>query len=189
MDLKEIRDLLEPDERLVERPATTTRQWQGRIFSVETMDAALPDGDLGYREIVRHHGGAGVCAVLDGKICLVRQWRIALGAMTLEIPAGKLEAGEDPAVCAARELMEETGLVADRLELIAHSYGSPGFTDESTHIYRALDLRQGEARPDADEFVDVVWLPLDQVVEAIHQGLIVDGKTVIAVLDAAMRGE
>ncbi len=126
-----------------------------------------------------------VCVVRDGKICLVRQYRVALGRMSLEIPAGKLDPGEDPAVCAARELTEETGLVAGRLELLANTAGAPGFNDEKTRIFVAYDVVQGDARPDADEFVDVVWVPVKDMIEAIRAGLIEDAKTVVSVLAAA----
>lgn len=187
-DLAEVRELLRPDPALVERPVATTPVWRGRIFSVETLGVALPDGSRGYRELVRHHGGAAVCAVRSGRICLVRQWRVALGSMTLEVPAGKLEPGEDPAACAARELEEETGLVAGSLELVSRQYGSPGFTDEHTSVYLAHDLRVGTARPDEGEFVSTVWLPLADAERAIGEGLITDAKTVTAVLAARLRG-
>ncbi|MBP3885504.1 MAG: NUDIX hydrolase, partial [Olsenella sp.] len=85
-----IRKLLEVDGHLAERVESSQTRWTGKIFSTLTYDVRLPDGSLGYREIVRHHGGAGVCAVREGRICLVRQYRVALGRMTLEIPAGKL---------------------------------------------------------------------------------------------------
>ena len=185
--LENIRSLLASDGRLREDVERVHPQWEGRIFSVETLDVRLPDGDRGVREIVRHHGGAGVCAVENGRICLVRQWRVALDEMTLEIPAGKLEEGEDPAACAARELTEETGLIADGLELIAYSAGAPGFTNEATRIFRATGLRRGSSHPDEGEFVDVVWLPVPDVAEAIAQGLIKDAKTIVATLDAARR--
>lgn len=185
MSLDTIRALLEDDERLVERVVRTDREWQGKIFEVEHLLVELPDATRGWREIVRHNGGAGVCAVRDGKICLVRQYRVALGRTSLEIPAGKLDPGEDPAVCAARELTEETGLVAERLELLANTAGAPGFNNEKTRIFVAHGLRQGEARPDDGELVDVVWLPVEDVVEAIRAGLIEDAKTVVSALAAA----
>ena len=185
--LENIRSLLASDGRLREDVERAYPQWEGRIFSVETLDVRLPDGDRGVREIVRHHGGAGVCAVENGRICLVRQWRVALGEMTLEIPAGKLEEGEDPAACAARELTEETGLIADGLELIAYSAGAPGFTNETTRIFRATGLRRGSSHPDEGELVDVAWVPLDEVLAGIRAGLIDDGKTIVAAQAAALR--
>ena len=116
MALDRIRALLQLDDTLVETVLRTDHEWSGKIFSVEHLLVRLPDGSEGWREIVRHNGGAGVCVVRDGCLCLVRQYRVALGRMTLEIPAGKIDANEDPAVCAARELTEETGLVAGRIE-------------------------------------------------------------------------
>ena len=185
MALDRIKQLLELDSHLVEKVTLCNEEWRGKIFSVEHLQVELPDQSLDWREIVRHNGGAGVCAVRDGKICLVRQYRVALGRMTLEIPAGKLDPGEDPALCAGRELTEETGLKAGRLELLANTAGAPGFNDEKTRIYVAYDLEQGTARPDEGELVDVVWLPVQDMVEAIRAGLIEDAKTVVSVLAAA----
>ena len=185
MSLDRIRELLKPCDRLVETIEATHHEWDGRIFTVETLDVRLPDGSTSWREIVRHNGGAGVCAVRDGKICLVRQYRIALERMSLEIPAGKLDPNEDPAVCAARELEEETGLVAERIEPLAVSAGAPGFNNEKTRIFVARGLSQGAARPDEGEFVDVVWVPIADMVEAIQAGLIEDAKTVVSVFAAA----
>ena len=181
MALDRIRALLEPDERLLEEVAERKRIFTGKIFDVETLDVRLSDGEQGYREILHHNGGAGVCCVRDNKICLVRQYRVALGRMTLEIPAGKLDANEDPAVCAARELTEETGLVAGHLTHLATSAGAPGFNDEKTRIFVAHDVRQGEAAPDEGELVDVVWVDVDDMCEAIQLGLIEDAKTVVSV--------
>lgn len=183
-----VEELLRPDDRLVERVASREVAWKGLIFEVQRLDVVCPDGSHARRDVLLHHGGAGVCAVRDGRICLVRQYRVALGRMTLEIPAGKLEAGEDPAVCAARELEEETGLVAESLERIAVSAGAPGFNDEKTRIFMAHGLHRHEASPDEGEFVDVVWLPLEDVMAAIRAGLVEDAKTVISVYEALARG-
>lgn len=187
-DLSRIRGLLAPDAALVERVVREERPWTGRIFSVELLEVELPDGSRGRREIVRHHGGAGVVAVRDGAVCLVRQWRVAQGRMTLEIPAGKLDAGERGAACAARELAEETGLVAGRLEPLVTTLGSPGFTDEHTEVFLATELSQGEATPDEGEFVNACWLPADEVICAIRAGIIQDAKTVAGVLAARAAG-
>ena len=146
--LEEIRRALECDPALYEGVVRTDHEWEGRIFSVEHLEVELSDGTHDWREVVRHHGGAGVVAVLDGRVCLVRQYRVALGRMTLEIPAGKVDPSEPRDVCAARELTEETGLVADRLELLTESYGAPGFTNEHTSVYFAHGLTQGEASLD-----------------------------------------
>ncbi len=169
------------EERIVE----SSTPWRGRIFSVELDKVELPDGGIGEREIVRHRGGACVAAVRDGQICLVRQYRIALGRETLEVPAGKLEVGEDPLECARRELEEEAGLCAESLEQVATTAGSPGFTDELTRIFLARGLTQHEAHPDPDEFVECVWMPLSEAIGKIRSLEIQDAKTVVAILVAA----
>lgn len=180
-----IRAALEPDSAFAEAVEGDACRWQGKIFGAYTLDVRLADGTRGYREIVRHHGGAGVVALDgDGRVCLVRQYRVALGRMTLEVPAGKLERGEKGAVCAARELAEETGLRAGRMEPLVTVLGSPGFTDEHTEVFFARDLRQGQARPDAGELVSALWFPLGDVVEAVLEGVIQDGKTASGVLAA-----
>ena len=186
--LEAIRRALEIDPVLAERVVGTERPWEGKIFSVEHLRVELSDGSLDWREIVRHNGGAGVVAVRDGRVCLVRQYRVALGCMTLEIPAGKVAPSEPRDVCAARELAEETGLVAERLELLTESYGAPGFTNEHTSVYFAHGVSQGEARLDEGEFLNVVWVPVGDAVAAIREGLIQDAKTVEGILAAKAFG-
>ena len=183
--LTRIRELLVDDDTLVERVETRELKWRCHIYDAEKWMVTQPDGQLGERDIVLHHGGAGVCVVRDGCMCLVRQYRVALGRMSLEIPAGKIDPNEDPAVCAARELTEETGLVAERLVPIAVSRSAPGFTNEATRIFYAQGVSQHPAAPDPDEFVDVVWVPLDEVLAAVRAGIIEDAKTVISALFAA----
>lgn len=183
--LDSIQKLCVSDENLQEHLLQSQTVWTGKIFSVETSQVSCPDGSLAYRELARHHGGAAVAVIRDGKLCLVRQWRVSVNQLTLEIPAGKLEPGEDPTVCAARELKEETGLVASSLELLATSYGSIGFTDEHTMIYLAHGVHQSDAIPDKGEFVDVVWLDISEVLDAVKAGLICDSKTIIAASMAA----
>ena len=183
--LDHIRQLLQDDPALVERVDVREGMWRNAIFSAERWQVTQPDGVSSERDIVLHNGGAGVCVVRDGKMCLVRQYRVALGRMTLEIPAGKIDPKEDPATCAARELTEETGLVAERLVPIAMSCSAPGFTNEKTRIYYADGISQHPAHPDPDEFVDVVWVPLDEVLAAVRAGIIEDAKTVISALFAA----
>ncbi|MCI1997583.1 MAG: NUDIX hydrolase [Olsenella sp.] len=186
--IRAIRRLLRDDGALREVPTGATTHWMGRVFEAQTVGVRLPDGTEGEREIAWHHGGCGVCAVIDGRMCLVRQYRLAMGAVTLEIPAGRREEGESPEDCAARELGEETGLVAERLELVARAAGSPGFTSETTCIYLAHGLSPHAAHPDEGELVDVHWMPVRDVVEAILEGLICDSKTIIAAQAALIRG-
>ena len=178
--LDTIRELMKLEPRLSEQIVDDHETFGGKIFSAHLLTVRDAAGELAAREVVYHHGGCGVAAVRDGRLCLVRQYRVALGRMTLEIPAGKLDPGEEPAACAARELAEETGLVADSLELIANSAGAPGFNNEKTRVFLARGLHEGAAHPDADEYVDVVWLPVADVVAAIRAGLIEDAKTIVA---------
>ena len=134
------------------------------------------------RDIVLHNGGAGVCVVRDGRMCLVRQYRVTLGRMTLEIPAGKIDPGEDPAVCAGRELTEETGFVATRIAYLSTIATGVGFCDEVIHLYMATGLRQAKADPDEDEFIDVDLVESSELVDAVLDGKIEDAKTVVGAL-------
>ena len=183
---------LQHDDQLYEKTLSRTSEWEGRIFRVEKrlVEFQGPYGQpmTGARELVFHHGGAGVVAARDGQVCLVRQYRVALGRMTLEIPAGKVDAGEDRAACAARELTEETGLVAQGLVHLSSVYGSPGFTDEHTDVFFAQGLSQGQANPDADEALRCLWIDTQQVIDAILAGKICDSKTVVGILAASARG-
>ena len=183
-----IRRALEHDDVLYEKVVSAERVWEGAIFSVERQEVELSDGSHGLRDLVFHHGGAGVVAVMDGRVCLVRQYRVALGRMTLEIPAGKVDPSEPRDVCAARELTEETGLVAERLELLTESYGAPGFTNEHTSVYFAHGLSQGPSRLDEGEFLNVVWVDAEDALSAIRAGLIDDAKTVTGILAAKAYG-
>ena len=186
--LARIRTLLEDDPKLVEKVETVEPKWACPIFKAEKWEVMQPNGEPGERDIVLHNGGAGVCVVRDGKMCLVRQYRVALGRMTLEIPAGKIDPNEDPAVCAARELTEETGLVAQSLVPIAISRSAPGFTNEATRVFYAQGVSQHPASLDPDEFVDVVWVDVDEVLAAVRAGIIQDAKTVISALFVASLG-
>ena len=180
-----IRKALEPDLLFHEEIVTDDLTWRGNIFSSHLLEVAIGDGSRGRREIVRHCGGAGVVAIDDdGRVCLVRQYRVAVGRMTIEIPAGKLDAAEGADVCAARELAEETGLRAAKLEHLVSDYGSIGFTDEHTEVFLATGLEDGEAAPDEGELISALWLPIDDAVEAVLEGLIKDGKTVAGILAA-----
>ena len=165
-----------------------TTSGRGGSFSVEHLEVELSDGSHDWREVVRHHGGAGVVAVLDGRVCLVRQYRVALGRMTLEIPAGKVDPSEPRDVCAARELTEETGLIAERLELLTESYGAPRLHQRAHLRLLRHGLTQGEASLDEGEFLNVVWVPLEDALAAIRAGLIDDAKTVSGILAARRTG-
>lgn len=156
--------------------------YRGKILSLRCDDALRPDGKPCKREVVEHLGGATVLAETEAGIALVRQYRYAYKEELYEIPAGKLNAGEDPMKAAARELSEETGLIAERLRLLTVFYPTPGYTNEKIYIYEAEGLRKGKEHLDDGEFLDTVFLPREEVLAMIKDGRIKDGKTIAAVL-------
>ena len=163
---------------------TTVRQeykFRGRIINVRVDDALLPDGKPCFREVVEHHGGASILYVRDGKVLLVRQFRYPYGEETLEIPAGKLNPGEDPALTAARELEEETGYIPEKVNLLYTMYPTPGYTNEKIYIYEAFGVASGKQHLDEGEFLNVVFLPVEEVARMIERGEIRDAKTIVAV--------
>ena len=171
------------DAALAEHPLTEETAWTGRIFSVSRLHVRLPDGREAIRDVVRHPGAVAIVALTDdGRICLVRQYRTALGRVTVEIPAGKLDPGEDPLHCAHRELEEETGLTADKMAYLTSIASSDGFTDEIIHIYMATGLEFKRSDPDADEFINVDLVELSQLIDAVLDGRIEDAKTVVGAL-------
>lgn len=163
--------------------------YRGKILSLRCDDARLPDGKPCKREIVEHSGGAAVLCVKNGKIALVKQFRYAYGEELYEIPAGKLNAGEDPRQAAARELEEETGLFAAEMEPLLVLYPSPGYTDEKIYIYLAENAEERAQRLDEGEFLSTEFLPTERVEEMIFCGEIRDAKTVAAVLNYRLSRE
>ena len=171
------------DAGLAERPLTGDVVWTGRIFNVDRLQAQLPDGRTAIRDVVRHPGAVAIVALTDeGRICLVRQYRTALGRVTVEIPAGKLDPGEDPLECASRELLEETGMIAEKIAYLTTIATSDGFTDELIHIYMATGLSFSKSSPDADEFINVDLVEVGELVDAVLDGRIEDAKTVVGAL-------
>ena len=169
----------------------STRVYTGRVVSLDVDGVRFPDGSVGELEMIRHPGASAVVPFLsdptgdDPHVLLIRQYRYAAGGYMLEVPAGRLDAGEDPKDCAARELKEETGCTADRLDYLTSIYTTPGFTDERIHLFMATGLTPGETKHEADEFLEPQPMPLTQALEKIQAGEIQDGKTVIALLFAA----
>ena len=171
------------DASLAEKPLTEDVAWTGRIFNVDRLRVELPDGRVAIRDVVRHPGAVAIVALTeDGRICLVRQYRTALGRVTVEIPAGKLAPGEDPLECAGRELLEETGMSAEKIAFLTTIASSDGFCDELIHIYMATGLEFSRSDPDADEFINVDLVPLEELVDAVLDGRIEDAKTVVGAL-------
>lgn len=171
------------DAALAEKPLSEDVVFSGRIFDVNRLRVELPDGRMATRDVVRHPGAVAIVALTDdGRICLVRQYRTALGRVTVELPAGKLDPGEDPLECARRELLEETGMVAERMAFLTTIATSCGFADELIHIYMATGLSLAESAPDADEFINVDLVDLGEFVDAVLDGRIEDAKTVVGAL-------
>jgi ADP-ribose pyrophosphatase len=164
------------------------RVYAGRVITLDVDTVQFPDGSSGELEIIRHPGAAAVVPVLsdpqgpDPTILMLRQFRYATGSTLWEVPAGTLGPGEDPAACARRELEEEAGVRAGRLEPLTTIWTTPGFTNEAIHLFWAADLTATQTARERDEFIEVVPRPLSQVLEGIRSGEIRDAKSIVALL-------
>lgn len=168
-----------------EKQISTSTVYKGRIVSIRNDIAEIKNGRQVYREVVEHPGGVAIVPLNEqGQVLMVRQYRYPVERELLEIPAGKLEPGEDPLDCAVRELSEETGCTAGRIVFLGAIYPSPGFSRETLYIYLALDLESGEMHLDEDEFLSVEPVPLDSVVDMIMTNELPDGKTIIGIMKA-----
>jgi ADP-ribose pyrophosphatase len=144
---------------------------------------SLPSGRVTIREKVTHPGSVGILPVLEnGDLIFVKQFRYVIGSDLLEIPAGTIEEGESPEECATRELLEETGYQAGRLDLLSSFYTSPGYSNEFMWLFKATDLRSGEAKPMADESIEIKVVSLGEALSLIKNGGIRDVKTICAIL-------
>lgn len=163
----------------------------GKVMSLYSDTVEFPDGSTAEMDIVRHPGASAIVPFLsdplgdDPQILLLRQYRYAAGGYIYEIPAGRLDGDESPEACAARELKEETGCTAERIELMYSMFTTPGFTDEQIHVFIATGLTHGEAAREADEFADVIIMRLAEALELIRTGEILDAKTALGILYAA----
>lgn len=166
---------------------SSEKVFSGRVFNV-TVDT-VREGELTYkREVVHHHGSAVILPVFDdGTVALVRQYRHPAVRYLLETPAGTLDDGERPEDGAARELQEELGLVAGRMEKLSEFFVSPGFCEEKMWVFLATELTEGRQQPDEDEVLEVVRLPIAEALEMISSSEIQDAKTIIALILAAPR--
>ena len=146
-------------------------RYQGIIVDVRVDQVRLADGKVTFREVVQHPGGVCVLPVDDkGVAYCVRQYRYPAGEHLLEVPAGKLEPGEDPRECAIRELGEETGFTAGEMISLGSFYTSPGFSTEKLHLFLATGLKNGQAHPDEGEFLDLVRIPLGALADMASRG-------------------
>lgn len=164
-----------------EKTIQTEKIFQGNIISLQVDTVTLPNGKQATREIVKHPGAVAVLALHDDRMIVVEQYRKPLGRSEVEIPAGKLDPGEEPQRAAERELEEETGYRCDSLRLINSFYTSPGFADEIIHLYLAEGLVPGAMRPDEDEFLECESITLEEAQQYIAEGKISDAKTILAV--------
>lgn len=167
------------------------RAYSGRIISLDVDRVRFPDGSEGELEMVRHPGASAVVPFLsdptgdDPQVLLIKQYRYAAEQFMYEIPAGRLDPGETPEQCARRELREETGCDAAKVELLTTIYTTPGFTDERIHVFMATGLTAGIANREHDEFIEIEQMTVSSALRMIQEGGISDGKTVVGLLYAA----
>lgn len=173
-----------------EKELSRSYPFKGKIFDIAVCEAELIDGRKARRDVICHSGGACVLPLYDdGSVTLVRQYRYGVSDVTLEVPAGKLELGEDPYEAVKRELSEETGCTADEIIFLGKDYSSPAILSEVIYIYLAKGLHEGKQHLDEGEFLELVRIPLKEAVDMVMRGEITDGKTQIALLKAALMNQ
>lgn len=160
----------------------TETVYTGRAFRVEMVDARMPDGNVRRFDLVRHPGAVTIIPLQEGKLFFVRQYRFGADDALLELPAGTLHPGEDPAVCAAREVREEIGMAAGKLDKLGEFYLAPGYSTEYMHVFLAGELYSDQLPGDDDEFLQVEAIPVDQVLQMARDNRLNDGKTLAALL-------
>lgn len=171
---------------MIEKVLNEQSVFSGRVIKLSVLDVELQDGSESKRELVKHPGAVAVLPIdAEGNVLLVRQFRIAAGRVLTEVPAGTLNAGEDPLLCAERELQEEVGYRPGKLESLGGIFVAPGYTTEFIHLYLATDLQEARLEQDADEFIEVDRVPFTQVLDMVERGEIIDGKSIVCVLRAA----
>lgn len=160
-----------------------TQLLESRKFRVVRLRETLADGLPHELDVIRHAGAAVILPILDdGRVVMIANRRAAIGQELLELPAGTLEAGEEPARCAARELAEETGYVASDVRPIVSFYSTPGICDERMHAFLATGLSKGAARPERGEELRIELLPFEEVLDLVRSGRVCDAKTIATVL-------
>lgn len=165
-----------------EKTMKCDRIYEGKIINLRIDTVELPEKKYSKREIVEHPGGVGIIPITaDGQVVLVRQYRKAVNKELLEIPAGKNEVNEEPRETAIRELKEETGYTAEKLEYLMEFYTSPGYCNEKIYLFLASGLIEGEQLPDDGEFCEVVKYGIDELIKMVDRGEIIDSKTIIGI--------
>lgn len=165
-----------------EESLSSTTIFQGRVLCFKKVTVRLPSGKLHSREIVEHPGAVTLIPVIDDKVVLIKQFRLAAGKVIYELPAGTISPGEDPDTCAEREIVEETGYKAGKLEKIFQCYLAPGYSTELMHFYVATGLEPGEQHLDEDEAIHVYTTPLVEALAMVRKNEIEDAKTTVGLL-------
>lgn len=166
----------------IEKTMKSERIYDGKILNLRVDTVELPDKKYSKREIVEHPGAVAIIAINENKeMIMIRQYRKAIDKILLEIPAGKLELNEEPIESAKRELKEETGYTADKIEYVMEFYTSPGFNNEKIYLFLAQGLTEGEQELEVGEYIDVEKYSLDELMKMIKLGEIVDSKTIIGI--------
>lgn len=170
---------------------SSERVYSGKIIALDRDTVRFPDGSVGEMDLIRHPGASAIVPFLsditadDPQLLLIKQYRYAADQYLYEVPAGRLDHGEDPRDCAARELREETGCSARAIEFLFTMFTTPGFTDERIHVFMATGLEHGETAHESDEFMTMETVPLSRALQLIQDGEIKDAKTALAILFSA----
>jgi len=170
---------------LIETTRSSKKVFNGKLLHVYSDEANLPNGSVSSREWIKHPGASAIVPIFEnGDVMLIDQFRYPAKQIFLEVPAGKIDAGENPHQTAERELFEETGLIAEEMHYIGHFFPAIGYADEVIHIYVAMNITSGENKTDNDEFVQKKRMPFSKAIEMVHLGEINDGKTICSLLRA-----
>jgi len=171
----------------MEKTLSSETIYKGKILEMRVDCVSLPSGETSIREFVLHPGAVSVLPFLgDGRVVMVRQFRYPVGESLLEIPAGRLEPGEDPEETVRREMIEEIGYRAGELKHVSTFYTTPGYTNEVMHLFFAFELEKMEAQPEQDEILKIETMSLEDSLERIQKGEIKDGKTIAALALATL---
>lgn len=170
--------------KLEEKTISTEYKYKGKVIDVKRDEVIVSNGHKSVREVVEHTGGVVILALHDKNILLVNQFRYPLKSTSIELPAGKLEKGEDPDIAAKRELEEETGYISNNWTKLGYIYTSPGFCDEKLHLYFAKDLEYKNQHPDEDEILECYEEPIEKVFDMIDNREINDSKTICTIMRA-----